>query len=50
MTFSYTESGKTLEQIRQRNCGCPIPVNVPEKLGWGAEKFGLVDSVPEKFC
>lgn len=46
----YIEGGKTVEQIAQKNCGCPIPGSVPEQLGWGAERFGLVEGVPEKFC
>lgn len=44
------EGCKTLEQIAQGNSGCPIPGSVPEWLGWGAERFGLVEGVPEKFC
>ena len=36
--FFYDESSETLEQVVQRNCGCPIPESVQGLVGWGFEK------------
>jgi len=35
-----------VEQVAQRNCGCPIPGSVQDQVGWGFEQPGLVEGVP----
>jgi len=37
---------KTLEQVAQRNCGCPLPESVQGQAGWSSEQSGLVECVP----
>ena len=41
-----SEGGETLEQVAQRNCGCPLPGSVQGQVGWGSEQPGLVEGVP----
>ena len=35
-----------MEQVIQRNSGCPIPGSVQGQFGWGFEQPGLVEGVP----
>ena len=44
--FLYEESGKTLEQLAQISCGCPILGNLQGQVGRGSEQPGLVEGVP----
>ena len=44
--FFYNESGRTLEQVAQRSCGCPIPGGAQGQVGWGFEQPDLVKDVP----
>lgn len=39
---SHSEGDKTLAQVGQRGCGCPVPRNVQGHLGWGLEQPGRV--------
>lgn len=39
-------SSKALEQVTQRNCGCPIPEGVQGCVGSGFEQSDLVKIVP----
>ncbi|KAJ7399448.1 hypothetical protein BTVI_114631 [Pitangus sulphuratus] len=41
--FQTTESGETLAQVAQRNCGYPIPGSVQGQTGWGFEQSGLME-------
>lgn len=43
---NFWGSGETLEQVTQWRCGCPIPVSVPDQVGWHLEEPGLVEAVP----
>ena len=38
--------GETLEQVAQRDCGCPLPGSVQRQAGWGCEQPGLEGGVP----
>jgi len=42
----YPEGAEALEQIAQRNCGCPLPGSVQGQVGWGFEEPGCLDGVP----
>ena len=42
----YCQGGKTLEQVAQLGCGCPLPEGVQGQAGWGFEQPGLEGSVP----
>ena len=42
----YAEHGEALEQVAQRSCGLPLPVNIPGEAGWGFEQPDLVGGVP----
>jgi len=35
-----------MEQVAQRSCGCPLPRNVQDQVGWAFEQPGLVEGVP----
>ncbi|KAK4828268.1 hypothetical protein QYF61_024933, partial [Mycteria americana] len=39
--FFYDEGGRTLEQVSQRSCGCPIIGSVQCQVGWGFEQPDL---------
>lgn len=38
------ESGETLSQVTQRNCGCPVPESVQNKEEQDFEQPDLVES------
>ena len=38
----FTESGEVLEQVAQRDCGCPVPGGVQGQVGWGPGQPCLV--------
>ena len=40
------EGGEALEQVAQRDCGCPISGSVQGQVGWGFEQPGLMEGVP----
>ena len=40
--FLYCDSGAVLEQAAQRGCGCPIPGDVQDHVGWGPGQPALV--------
>ena len=40
------EGGKTLAQVAQRSCGCPLPGSVQGQVGRGFEQPDLVEGVP----
>lgn len=42
----YSEGGKALAQIAQRNCGCPTPGTVQGQVGCSLDQLGLVENVP----
>jgi len=42
----HCESGETLEEVAQRDCGCPLPGGVQGQAGWGCEQPGLLGGVP----
>ena len=42
----HFESGKTLRQVAQKSCGCPILRGVQGQVRWGSEQPGLVEDVP----
>jgi len=44
--FFYNEGGETLEQVAQRDGGCPISGSVQGHVGQGSEKPGLAEDVP----
>jgi len=44
--MKFFESGETLEQDAQSNCGCPLPGRVQGQAGRGSEQPGLVEGVP----
>ena len=35
-----------LEQVAQRDCGCPLSGNIQGQAGWGFEQPGLVGGIP----
>ena len=37
---------RTLEQVAQSSCGCPIPGSVQGQAGWGFEQPGPVEGGP----
>ena len=37
------EGGKTLEQVAQRGCGCPLSGSIQGQAGWSCEQPGLVE-------
>jgi len=37
---------KTLAQVSQRSCGCPLPGSVQGQVGWSSKQPGLVEGVP----
>lgn len=39
----YFEGGKTVEQVAQRGCGCPLPGSIQSQIGWGFEQLGLME-------
>lgn len=41
----YNESGKTLEQIAQRDCRLPIPADIQGQVGHGSEQSDLDEDV-----
>jgi len=41
----YYESGKALEQVAQRTCGCPFAGSVQGQIGWGFEQPGLAEGL-----
>jgi len=36
-----------LEQVTQRDCGCPIPRGTPGQVGWGPGQPRLVGGSPD---
>ena len=42
----YSGCGDTLEQVAQRNCGCPIPGDIQGQIGWGPGQPELVCGNP----
>jgi len=38
----YSEGGKALEQVAQRSCGCPIPGNIQDQVGWAPRQPDIV--------
>ena len=38
----HREDGEVLEQVAQRECGCPIPGGVQGQAGWGRGQPDLV--------
>lgn len=39
----YDEESKTLGQVAQRCCRCPIPRNIQGQIGWGSEQSDLFE-------
>lgn len=39
---TVSDSGETLEQISQRNCGCSIPRGAQDQVDWGPGQSDLV--------
>jgi len=35
-----------LEQVAQKDCGCPLPGDIQGQAGWGSEQRGLEGDVP----
>lgn len=44
--FFYNGSGGTLEEVVQRDGGCPIPGIIEGQAGWGSEQPDLNEDVP----
>ena len=43
---SLLKGGKTLAQVAQRGCGCPVPGGVQGQVGWGPGQPDLVGGSP----
>ena len=44
--FFYSKDGEALEQIAQRDGGCPIPADIQGQAGPGSEHPNLAAHVP----